>query len=229
MKLSKPLQLAFQGSYSKTQVCIVQGESVLDSVEILGTRSSSELVPSLKTMLEARKLRLSDFDFFSVNFGPGAFTSLRVVVVTVNALSFASGIKILPVCGLMALRERALPLAHTFDFDFMVCMLNAYGGQAFVSIFNRTGDLVQGLDSVCLNLSDLPAMAKKSFGSQKILMVGNGAKAFTAENPELIYDPTLALLEPDAQSVAKIALKLFKGGTALHAKIIPNYIKTGFR
>lgn len=228
--MQKPLQLAFQGSYTKTQVSIAQGQTILDTEEILGTRSSSALVPTVEKLLQKHALKLPDFDFFAVNHGPGAFTSLRVVVVTINALSFGCGVKILPVCGLKALFEKfqATKNAATPDCDFVACMLNAYSKQAFITIFDRQGNPQPEFNSICLRLDEFSSQVALKLKGQKILMFGNGAQDFVNRAPELIFDAASAVVEPDSQSVAMLANKLFLGGQQPQPKVTPNYIKTNF-
>jgi tRNA A37 threonylcarbamoyladenosine modification protein TsaB len=151
-----------------------------------------------------------------------------VVVVTVNALSFASGGKIIPVCGLAALWEKSKELISNYKFDLIACMLNAYSGQAFVSIFNKAGSVLPSFNSVCLTFSELCTLTNQHLNNQKVLMVGNGAKGFALPSRELIFNQALAAIEPDAPSVARVAHKLFLSGVTPQQKIIPNYIKPGF-
>lgn len=49
---------------------------------------SALLAPSIKRVLDAEGLRLSDIDYFCVGLGPGSFTGIRLGLAAIKALSF---------------------------------------------------------------------------------------------------------------------------------------------
>lgn len=196
----------------------------------MGTGSSSGLVPACQKILKKNNLKLSDFDFMAVNHGPGAFTSLRVIVVTVNSINFASGLPILPVCGLDALFTQTKQISNLKQFDAVACLLNAYSGQTFVKVFDSEGKFIQGFDSSCLSGKALLEKFETKLANKKVLAVGNGCKAFSKlEIPEnFVINPELELLEPDVRAISELALKRFMDGQDPISKVIPNYLKAGF-
>ena len=52
-------------------------------------RASAQLLPLIDQLLVQHECELSDLDFIALDQGPGAFTSLRVVLTTINGIAFA--------------------------------------------------------------------------------------------------------------------------------------------
>lgn len=197
----------------------------------MGTGSSSGLVPAADKILKKNNLKLSDFDLMAVNHGPGAFTSLRVIVVTVNSINFAMGLRVMPVCGLEALMTKVKAKSDLAgQFDYVACLLKAYSGQAFVKIFKADGTPVNDFESACLSFDELEGQVFDRLKGKKVLVAGNGASGLSGlKLPEgVVVDPAFEGLEPDAQSVAQLACQKFMDGQEPVSKVIPNYLKAGF-
>lgn len=62
-------------------------------------RQGEKLIPSLDKLLSAQKLKLRDIKKISVVNRGGSFTSLRIGVITANALAYALGILVEPVAA----------------------------------------------------------------------------------------------------------------------------------
>lgn len=57
-------------------------------------QQSEKLIPSILKILETNNLSLKDLELISVNNEGGSFTSLRIGVVTANALAYGFNIKV---------------------------------------------------------------------------------------------------------------------------------------
>ncbi len=55
----------------------------------VGTKLASLLVPTIKRVLEAAGLNISDIDTFAVGIGPGSFTGIRVGLSTIKGFGLA--------------------------------------------------------------------------------------------------------------------------------------------
>ncbi|MEW5758531.1 MAG: tRNA (adenosine(37)-N6)-threonylcarbamoyltransferase complex dimerization subunit type 1 TsaB [Candidatus Omnitrophota bacterium] len=74
---------------------------VLSTVDIHAKlRTSDIIIPTIHKLLKKYKLKLVDFDAFSVGLGPGSFTGLRIATATIKALSFCMNKKIIGICSL---------------------------------------------------------------------------------------------------------------------------------
>jgi len=73
-----------------------QGKSfgLVKEKKISAKRQQAEkLLPSISKLLLSSKCKLSDLDIIAVNNNGGSFTSLRIGVLTANALAYAVGIE----------------------------------------------------------------------------------------------------------------------------------------
>ncbi len=71
-------------------VSLVKGQNVLIKKKIKAKRQQAEkLLPSIEKLLKAVKLTLSDINEIKVANQGGSFTSLRIGVLTANALAYA--------------------------------------------------------------------------------------------------------------------------------------------
>lgn len=62
-------------------------------------RQAEDLLPAIDKMIKAKELKLSDLKNIEVNNYGGSFTSLRIGVITANALAYALGIGVKGTAG----------------------------------------------------------------------------------------------------------------------------------
>ena len=94
--------LSIEGSYSNLELELFQGQKSIQKISDNNLKASSTLILKIDSILKQNKITLSDLAFIAVNQGPGAFTSLRVVIATVNGISFSTKIQIIGIDGLDA-------------------------------------------------------------------------------------------------------------------------------
>lgn len=79
----------------KIKVAILKDSFVLAKKNILAYKNQAEkLLPLIDKILKDNELKLSDIKKIKVNNRGGSFTSLRIGVVTANALAFALNIPV---------------------------------------------------------------------------------------------------------------------------------------
>lgn len=66
-------------------------------------RHAESVIPMIDSLLNNAEMKLTDFDFFAVDVGPGSFTGIRIGIAVMNAFAYSTGIKIIPVSSLFAL------------------------------------------------------------------------------------------------------------------------------
>lgn len=78
-------------------VALKKGDDIVAQIIEPSERMQAELLlPTIEKLLKKAKIKLTDLTAIEVNNHGGSFTSLRIGVVTANALAFALGI---PVSG----------------------------------------------------------------------------------------------------------------------------------
>ena len=182
--MKNPKFIALQGSYLKLQLALFDSFNLIQKIEDINKKASSSLIPHLDQILNNNSLSLNDINFICVDQGPGAFTSLRVTISTVNGLGFANKIPLIGIDGLDALSNEAFDVYYKEGKEganILVSILNAYNNDVYYSINKISGNNLQlaqefeqpkGYKKIDLLLEDL----KTNFKDQKILFVGNAVQ-----------------------------------------------------
>ena len=240
--MNTPFFLSIQGSYSNLELALYQGSNCLELIKEANIKSSSLLIPLISQILKNNSKQISDLDFIAIDQGPGAFTSLRVTITTVNGLAFASKIPLIGIDGLDALSEEALEITtekhEDFNPEILVTLLNAYNNDVFFDINKITDSNTleptekinpkNGYKKIDLLLEEI----KNNFPESKIVFVGNGTRlhqnaiAKTFEDNILIIDKEVC----SAATVARIALETWnqisRDTEKKEYKLSPLYLKS---
>ncbi|KKR21470.1 MAG: Glycoprotease family protein [Parcubacteria group bacterium GW2011_GWE2_39_37] len=81
-------------------LALKKGKDVLARKEFEARRQQAEkLLPEIDKLLKKQRLTLKDIEKIEINNSGGSFTSLRIGVVTANALAYAIGVPIAGVAG----------------------------------------------------------------------------------------------------------------------------------
>jgi len=207
--MDTPTFLAIQGSYTKLQLALFKGDFCLETIEETNKKASSLLIPLIKKILEKNSIAIHDLDFIATDQGPGAFTSLRVTISTVNGISFAQKIPLIGIDGLQALQKEtnAVPL------------LNAYNNEVYYLLQNETG--YKKIDFLLESI--------KKLDQPTITFCGNGAILHKSLITETIKQKKVSFNQQEVCStgqIAKMALKSWRQKKNLQEKLYPLYLKS---
>lgn len=171
--LKKDYTLAITGCFDISKVTLFSNDQFLESIKIYGHQSSRILVPEILKLLQSYSLNVKDISRLIVDVGPGAFTSLRILVVTANALAYGLGIKIIPINSLEQLIEENV--SESDPQEILVAMINAYSGQVYTSIYDNVSKKYL-LQDACLKVDDLINSHIKALPKETaITFCGNGS------------------------------------------------------
>ncbi|MFC1894862.1 tRNA (adenosine(37)-N6)-threonylcarbamoyltransferase complex dimerization subunit type 1 TsaB [Candidatus Dependentiae bacterium] len=231
--------LSIQGSYSELEISLYNNQTCLQSIKDKNKRASSLLIPYIQELLNKNKIQFCDLRFICSDQGPGAFTSLRVTISTLNGLAFKNNIPLIGIDGLDALsfetinKFNAQKTKNVLCPNIMVSLLNAFNGEVYFSIsqINNIEILThnklcesKGYKKIKLLLEDLRTKSAK----ETILFSGNG----TILNIDLIkniFNDKAIIFDQaicSAKQIAKMALKKWNNKQDLSFKIYPLYLKT---
>lgn len=126
--------LLFSGCFDTAIVSLFDGERLLGSKRLPSRSTSLLLAPAVGDLLKSFDVDFRFLDLIAVEAGPGAFTSLRVLVVTANAIAHAIS---KPVYSFNGLETRCFSQSLKSSKRYVVTLLNAYSNQVFVSVFDR--------------------------------------------------------------------------------------------
>lgn len=228
--MSIPLFLSIQSSYSLLQLALFQGNQCLQTRIVRDTRASSNLIIYLEDLLTTHGKTLADVDFIAMDAGPGAFTSLRVAIASINGIGFGCAKPLIGVSGLEALLEDgfAQAMQDYKDCVGVVGLLNAYGNDAYIIAAAMQDKAIkfQG----CKKIHEVIVDLQQTFPSGTLLMVGNGVTTFEQVLQEA-FGTRLVAIDPlqEVPSVERIAILAYQQWCIQQehsTRITPNYLKS---
>ena len=226
-----PTYVALHGSYSSLQLAFCKGEECLSVIKQDDVRASSHLITYLDSLLSQHATRLQELDFFVVDYGPGAFTSLRVTIAAVNGLGFAVQTKLIPVSGLDALLMQISEDVRYPTSTVHVALLNAYNNEVYYRINAAQSDVNNaGLQGYGFGpAEELFVALEQEFGSQVVIsFAGNGAVLHTQAIKQRFNQAIIIadLLVPSIETIARLGLQQWQAGATGTTRITPLYLKT---
>ena len=181
--------------------------------------ASRNLMLMLSTMLSENGVSWGDLSCIGVNQGPSPFTTLRVVITTVNGLLLSLQKPIIGVDGL------ATFLQEHYQDGVLVALLNAFNHDLYFGIKTDSSSCETGWE---FNGTFLLSLQKR-FGMQPITFIGNGAALYREQIMNLF--PHAVILDPLAQTVSLAAVaaktyELYQAGQGQLEPLLPLYLKT---
>ena len=220
--------LALQGSYKNLSLALSKNGIVVARRDEADSKTSASLLPYIQELLCENNLKLSDLSFIALDHGPGAFTSLRALIVTLNGISYASGIPLVGIDGLDALSRDTLEVAG--DATLMVCLLNAYNKDVFYAISTIDSGKLKLAQEKNYCKIDVLLEKLKAYTQHQVVLSGNGAVLYREELTQALgsraHFPTDAPLVASAQQIAQMGYAQFKSNVNVTQKIVPQYLKT---
>jgi len=212
--------IIIQSTYTSTHVGLYQDSRCIDTIPDIH-QASTALIPSLDTLVTTNNITLKTISFIGAYQGPGPFTSLRVILASVNGIAFAHNIPLIGVDGIDALLEE-----HTHEtFSITVALLNAYNKDAYFGI-QWNGKIVRkGYDNIDQLLIDI----QNEFPKKQIRFIGQGVPIFRDQIMGRLRDNAyLAPIIPESPSLDMIAQKSYKQWQEKNTanQLLPLYLKT---
>lgn len=189
------------------------------------------------SLLDSQNLGLQDLDFIAIDKGPGAFTSLRVALATVNGIAFAHRIPLVGVDSLDALScditaqisDHKIPA-----YTYILVLLNAYNNDVYYALsrFNQTENSYDLLTKGCGKIDAVLAMISKEYAPQELIGTGNGCSQHLNLITSLLSQETHFYhhdqATPSVDSIGSLGLQQFSTQTSPCYKIEPNYLKSQY-
>ena len=228
----KPSFLSVQATYSTVQINLYHLKFI-NSLVPQALHASSHLISCFDTLLQNNSLTLNDMHFIAIDKGPGAFTSLRAAIASVNGIAFAHKIPLIGINSLQALAWETIEKIKNSKApygDLIVTLLNAYNNDVYF-LLTAINDLSQPkeLEMGCCNIN-LLIEKLNGLSSNVILITGNGAelhyelvKSTLTKDIGLHHVPQAT---PTAGAIGALGLKAFMELKEPCFKIEPLYLKT---
>ncbi|MFA5306428.1 MAG: tRNA (adenosine(37)-N6)-threonylcarbamoyltransferase complex dimerization subunit type 1 TsaB [Candidatus Babeliales bacterium] len=232
----KPVFLSIQATYAHVHLALFTKSVCSVRLSSTQSRASSHLIPLCISLLDKQNLRLQDLDFIAIDKGPGAFTSLRVALATVNGIAFAHHLPLIGIDSLDAFTHDITTqiTAHTIPaYRYILVLLNAYNNDVYycLSCFNTTTKNYESCTKGCGKIDAVLAMIIKEFAPKELIGTGNGCTQhldlITSLTKEIhFYHHDQAL--PTVDSIGALGLQQFSTQASPCYKIEPNYLKSQY-
>lgn len=215
--------LSIDTSTKTFSLAVVRGGKVVVFKNIkLKKVLSSSIMPAMDTALKKARLGLKKVDGFAVGLGPGSFTSLRVGLATVKALSFATQRPIVGICSL-----DVLALAAARKAKGPICVVSdARRDLVYACLYEaQNGNIKQKNGYLLTPINELLKKIKKP-----TTFTGDGIKLFGKEIKERLGTDVRLIEEekywhPDARDLAVLAKERFDAKKFDDAdSIVPVYL-----
>jgi tRNA threonylcarbamoyl adenosine modification protein YeaZ len=157
------MYLAIQSTYHNLELGLFKKNDPIEIVSLSKVDASKFLIPTLQNLLEKHALSLHDIEFICANTGPAPFTTLRVVIASINGLSFARHI---PLIGVDAFHAYAKNIA-TSPF---IIIFNAFGNDVYYAIKEK--------DTLQIGVAPIVALLQKikKMNFDTLSFFGNGTQ-----------------------------------------------------
>jgi tRNA threonylcarbamoyl adenosine modification protein YeaZ len=216
--------LAIQNTYTHLEIALFQDNQQLEYRSLTKIEASKACIPALEQLLSAHRLTLKDLNFIAVNQGPGPFTTLRVVIATMNGLSFAQKIPLIGVNALQALLDEYTDAQYAYH----IVLLNAFAQDVYYGIQTSHGTFEYGCAPAQQLIVHLQTLAQKN----DLLFLGNGAELhqslITAAFGKQAHFATPLPHTCSIQQIAKAGKALWEKQEDISFQIEPLYIKPAF-
>ena len=174
------------------------------------------LATIIDQLLKEFKLSYSDLSFIGVNQGPAPFTTLRVLISTLNGFAFAHNIPLVGIDGLKAF------YAAIEDNNFNIILLNAFNKDVYFA-YKKNDQLITGWENIFILLEKL-----KNEINQPIKFLGNGSNLYKKEISEQFNNALLNsqdLPHAPLETIAQLVLEKFQNNETTK-QICPLYLKS---
>jgi tRNA threonylcarbamoyl adenosine modification protein YeaZ len=212
---------SMQSTYQGVECALYHNDLQLEMHFIKKIDASAALIPCLDELLKTHNVMLSTLSFIVVNQGPAPFTTLRVLISSVNGISFATKVPLIGVDGLGAL------LLEYYDSSLLptVALLDAFANDVYYGIQEENKKIVTG----CLPISVLLQKLDSHYPVRSIRFLGNGALLHKATIQTILADRAI-IQEPlvatcSVEQIAKMGLQQWNKQEGLQNQLLPLYLK----
>lgn len=215
--------LALHTRYKDIQLGYFIQESLITVYTIESIKVSKNLLMTIDLIFKKFNMSLKDVSFLAGHLGPAPYTTLRVVLATLNGINFSVGTPLVGVNGLEAL------LKHLGNNCSNVILLNAFGHDLYYGISSNNPFMFStGCKNVDLLLNEIACSIPGNinfYGNGAIMYKGKiqeilGSRAIIPELLQNCYDPEIVPIE----FIGQEALKKWRN-KEIEQELFPVYLK----
>lgn len=218
MSNKTPFFLVFHSTYTSIQIGLFSGKTCIFQVYEDKKQASKNILLLVDNILKKAQIQLSDCAFIAAHQGPAPFTTLRVVITTVNGVGLAAQLPLIGVNGLYALLYEHADK----QTEYTVALLNAFCDDVYFGIYKKdTHEIITGYTAI----QDLPQIIRPQ---AQVTFMGNGVLLCTdfitaTWKNSAIKEPLPEICS--LQELGKIAYAKWQRQENITHQILPLYLK----
>lgn len=217
--------ISIQHTYQGIEAALFDKYHLLGAITDDKKRASKTIIGLLNELLSAHQLQIRDLAFLAVNQGPGPFTTLRVVIASVNGLSFAIKKPLIGIDGLDALIQENQSEQHPIT----LALLNAFTNDVYFALHDRTCAIYE---KGCKNITQLLLELHERFSDTSFYLVGNGCLMHEQEIRAILGSRVESAQPlPENCSIRQIGImgyEQWQKRAGISYQLSPLYLKTHF-
>lgn len=210
--------LVFYSRYTDVQGALFIGNHCAGFFTEDKRRASTTLLARTDDLLRDHALTISDIDCIAASAGPAPFTTLRVVISTVNGLGFATQ---KPLIGI-----NTLELLCKEQQQDCIALLNAFCEDVYFCIYRHA---TESVEMGCANIDTFLESLTKTKSDSAYLFIGNGTELYRDKIQEVLGEfaliPDPCPLEASLQALGAAATKALLKRAQTEIQIAPLYFK----
>lgn len=204
--------LVFQSNYNEVEVALYIDHVRVDFFLISKIDVAQKMIISVQESLNKNELNLSDLNFIAANIGPAPFTTLRVVLATLNGIAFVNKI---PLVGVDAITSFIHEINKNNTKNILV-LLNAFGGDLYFGYLDG-----QQIETGYNSIENLVSR----FGNKEdILVSGNALEKYPEIKTRFNQANFLNIPYVSIDTVADLAQNAFESKMTSE-QLVPLYLK----
>lgn len=154
--------LICQATHTDIQVGLCVDTVLLEQIQVHKHAACAKLMPLINALLKKHNLTWTEISFVGTNQGPAPFTTLRVLIATVNGIAFATKIPLVGIDGLEVLWKRAAGDKN----QKIIVLLNAFNQDVYYA-YEQDGALIRSCQNIDMLLKDfVPKQSTFTFAGQ---------------------------------------------------------------
>jgi tRNA threonylcarbamoyl adenosine modification protein YeaZ len=212
--------LTLQNTYETVEVGLFSpAPALIASRTVTKMHASRELIPLVDQLLKDHSIALDNLPYIVVNQGPGPFTTLRVVISTVNGISLATGIPLIGIDALEAMRRQW----QDTTYPCTAFIFNAFGFDVYALIEKKGTVIFKG----CVAIDQLLVTLHQE--KESIRFLGNGAHLYRDKITQVLETqaiiPESLPLYSSLEQIGIMGHVLWQGGNRGTNQLLPFYLK----
>ncbi len=213
--------ISIQNTYQTLELGLFDNTALVDIRFAKNKQASREFIPLLQDLFKHNNQSLQELSCMVVNQGPAPFSTLRVVIASVNGLNFSTNIPLIGIDGL----DSFIIQYSDFLYPYKVVLLNAFNYDVYFALQQPGQPVIKG----CKKIDQLLYELAKTIPRQTIRFLGNATELYK-DRIRVQFNGRAYIPSPlppfcSIEQVARMGLQKWKKQEGITSRLLPLYLK----